>query len=48
MSDDKTNIQCKAKPDCGGTLEQQFDMVSKPLVADRDLMQARTHTGKKY
>ncbi len=28
MSEDKTNLKCKAKLDCDGILEQQFDMHS--------------------
>lgn len=48
VSDDKDNLVCTSKLDCGGKLEQQFGMVSKPLVVDRDLALARNHNGKKW
>ncbi len=40
-------MPCIETLDCKGVLVKQLGLRSKPLVADRDLIMARSHDGKK-
>ncbi|CAB4212267.1 hypothetical protein UFOVP1437_17 [uncultured Caudovirales phage] len=40
-------LECHETEGCDGMLIRQVGMSSKPLVMDRDLISARTHSGKK-
>jgi len=40
-------IPCAETEGCDGMLLKQVGISSKPLVMDRDLISARTHSGKK-
>lgn len=46
--EDLVNHSVCEHSDCQKSMTQEFNMSNKPLVMDRDLMQARNHNGKRY